>query len=385
MKKILLIHNKYRFFGGEDQSVENEIQLLNKYYDLRVIFESNYFTNIFNDLIAMIFGKNFNFEKKLNDHINDFSPDFIYVHNTWYKTSLSFLKTLQKKKIPVVIKLHNLRYYCTKTFSHNKHMNGESICKACGMEKSKKVFNKYFNDSYFKSFFVIKYGKKYINILKNFDNSILVLTDFHKKFLINEGVNENKIFIIPNYLSLNKAFPKKQKSDYFVYAGRISVEKGVDCLVSSFKNASLKNTSLKLIGEGPLLSKLKNDYKNDINIKFLGSLENKVVLKEINGSKGVITATRLYEGQPTLLCEASKLGKVSIFPKTGGIVDFFPENYNFAFSQFNYLELKEKIKILDKKSEDVNIGLENKKHIDKLLDEKAILESFKKVFVEKNE
>ena len=42
MKKILLIHNKYRFFGGEDQSVENEIKLLNKYYDLKVIFESNF-------------------------------------------------------------------------------------------------------------------------------------------------------------------------------------------------------------------------------------------------------------------------------------------------------------------------------------------------------
>ena len=380
MKKILLIHNKYRFFGGEDQSVENEIKLLNKYYDLKVIFESNYFTNIINDLIAIIFRKNFKFEKKLNDLIKDFSPDYIYVHNTWYKTSLNFLKTLQKKKIPVVIKLHNLRYYCTKTYSHKKHMNGENICRACGMEKSNKLFNKYFGDSYFKSFFVIYYGKKYLDILKNFDNKILVLTDFHKKLLIDEGVNDKKIFIIPNYLSINNVFEEKQKSDYFVYAGRISAEKGVDCLISSFKEASLENTSLKLIGEGPLLAKLKNEYKSDINIKFLGSLDNKVVLDEIYGSKGVITATKLYEGQPTLLCEASKLGKVSIFPTTGGINDFFPKNYNFTFSQFDYLELREKIKLLDKKSEEVNIGLENKKYIDKLLDEKSILESFKKVF-----
>ena len=56
-----------------------------------------------------------------------------------------------------------------------------------------------------------------------------------------------------------------------------------------------KFKSLKLIGEGPLLAKLKNEYKSDINIKFLGSLDNKVVLDEIYGSKGVITATKLYE------------------------------------------------------------------------------------------
>ena len=89
--------------------------------------------------------------------------------------------------------------------------------------------------------------KKYLNILKNFNNKILVLTDFHKKLLIDEGVNDKKIFIIPNYLSINNVFQEKQKSDYFVYAGRISAEKGVDSLISSFKEASLENTSLKLI------------------------------------------------------------------------------------------------------------------------------------------
>ena len=30
MKKILLIHNKYRDLGGEDIAVENEINLLKK-------------------------------------------------------------------------------------------------------------------------------------------------------------------------------------------------------------------------------------------------------------------------------------------------------------------------------------------------------------------
>ena len=41
MKKILLIHNRYRYQGGEDLAVENELQLLKKDY----IVEKLYFDN----------------------------------------------------------------------------------------------------------------------------------------------------------------------------------------------------------------------------------------------------------------------------------------------------------------------------------------------------
>ena len=32
MKKILIVHNKYQNIGGEDIAVENEIEILKKYY-----------------------------------------------------------------------------------------------------------------------------------------------------------------------------------------------------------------------------------------------------------------------------------------------------------------------------------------------------------------
>ena len=48
-------------------------------------------------------------------------------------------------------------------------------------------------------------------------------------------------------------------------------------------------------------------------------------MKMINESKAVVTATKLYEGQPTLLCEASVSSVPSIFPDYGGISEFFPK------------------------------------------------------------
>ena len=55
-------------------------------------------------------------------------------------------------------------------------------------KRSVGIFNKYFSDSFIKSFFVIIYGKRFFNILKNNKIKILVLTDFHARFLSNLGI-----------------------------------------------------------------------------------------------------------------------------------------------------------------------------------------------------
>ena len=37
-KKILIVHNKYRNIGGEDIAVQNEIEFLKTFNDVKVIF-----------------------------------------------------------------------------------------------------------------------------------------------------------------------------------------------------------------------------------------------------------------------------------------------------------------------------------------------------------
>ena len=91
---------------------------------------------------------------------------------------------------------------------------------------------------------------------------------------------------------------------------------------------------------------------------FQDFLPNKDVLEIISTSKAVITATKLYEGQPRLLCEASSLRTISIFPSYGGMEDFFPEDYIYKFEQFNYLDLVKKINLLA--NEDKRINSEEK-------------------------
>ena len=41
MKKILLVHNKYRETGGEDIAVENELNFLKKYHTVELLYFDN--------------------------------------------------------------------------------------------------------------------------------------------------------------------------------------------------------------------------------------------------------------------------------------------------------------------------------------------------------
>ena len=382
MEKILLIHTKYQNFGGEDQSIINEVELLKTKFNVKTLMNTNKITNIVNDLITIVFNRNFLFEKKLRKDLKEFNPDFIYVHNTWFKVSLGIFKILNEQNKPVVIKLHNFRYHCTENYLHKNHLGNKKICEACGIQKnSKKIFNKYFENSYIKSFFAIKYGKKYLNILKNSKVKIVLLTDFHKQFLIKKGINQNRITVIPNFISIKDTKNNTASNNYLVYAGRVSKEKGLFELLETFNKLEMNEVSLKIIGDGPLLSSLKKKYLNNSKFVFLGNTKNDEVLSIMSRSIGVVTATKLYEGQPTLLCEASSLGIPSIFPKTGGINEFFPKNYIYSYNQFDYKDLAEQLEKMINDTELKKIGIENQKFISNMLDKEEIVKMFKKVFI----
>ena len=78
-------------------------------------------------------------------------------------------------------------------------------------------------------------------------------------------------------------------------------------MLEAWKEADIKDYNLLIIGDGELQKQLKNRYTAS-NVKFLGFLPNEKVLEHISKCIAVVTATKLYEGHPRLLSEASALG-----------------------------------------------------------------------------
>ena len=194
------------------------------------------------------------------------------------------------------------------------------------------------------------------------------------------GIPQNKITVINNPLNLSiKKIKTKENS--IVYAGRLSKEKGLIELLEAWKEADIKDYNLLIIGDGELRNQLKNRYTAS-NVKFLGFLPNEKVLEHISKCIAVVTATKLYEGHPRLLSEASALEALSIYPSFGGMDEFFPENYEFSFEQYNYNDLKNKFILLTDKEVRKNSLNKVTVHTQKLFNENKIRNKFIKVFEE---
>lgn len=383
MEKVLIVHTKYQQIGGEDIAVLNEYNFLKNKFIVEIIYFDNSKFNIFTLLKIFLFNVNQRSLNELKLKIKEFDPDFIYIHNLWFNGSVGLLKYLVKSDINFALKLHNFRNTCTKNILTKNHIGFNTFCMGCGNEyKKSTILNKYFKDSWFKSILVMRYGKSFFKILKSHSFPIFVLTDFYKSYLMSLGFNENRITVLRNYIKPQnfKANTSPKTEKYIVYAGLISKEKGIEELIAAFKKSKLisEGYKLKIIGNGPIFKNVKQQYQSS-EVEFLGQLSNEITLDIISKSKAVVTATKLYEGQPTLLCEATNLKVLSIFPNNGGIAEFFPPQTKFKFTSNDYEALKNKFDLLLDDQVVKEEIMNNYEFLEKLIDENYIFNQFSKV------
>lgn len=348
MKKVLVINTKYQKYGGEDSNIVEEIKFLNKFYKVDYLNFDNSEKLKISDIIAFFSLSNFETNKVLKLKLKSFKPDIVYIHNTWFKANLGIFNILKKQDVEIILKIHNFRFACTDTFSAAVHFNNNNMCYRCGKRKSKlNFFNKYFKNSYIKSLFVNIYGKKYIKIMRQNSLKIVVLNNFYRTYLLKKQIDKDKVFINYNPFEISDNYNYSAESDYVVYAGSLVEQKGVPELLESWKKSKV-NLKLMIIGSGELEKELMKKYSSQ-KIEFLGFLENNKVIEVVKNSRAVVTATKMFEGQPRLISEASSFGIPSIYPSFGGLDEYFPEDYKFSFEQFNYSDLIEKIELLENK------------------------------------
>ena len=381
LQKILVINTKYRVFGGEDANIVDELNFLENYYHVDYLEYDNADKITISDLIGFIFQNNFSSNSKLKKKLRSFKPDIVYVHNTWFKAGLGIFQVLRKENIKTVHKIHNYRFDCSRFLLSKNHLRNYTQCPACGIKKKNLgIYNKYFSESILKSLFINFYSKNYFKILKTYRIQILVLSKFQKNYLETLGVADNKISIYSNPIAIShKEFSHyNPESSSVIFAGRLVETKGIEEILKIWNSIDTKNLTLEIIGSVDETSNLFKNY-NSKKIKFIGELNNNEVKRKIKTSRAVIMASKLYEGQPRVLLEASSYGVPSIYPSFGGMNDFFPNNYKLSFKQFNYKDLKNKILMLHDSKLLLDESKAIKKHLIENYDEEILSYRFKNI------
>ena len=73
------------------------------------------------------------------------------------------------------------------------------------------------------------------------------------------------------------------------------------------------------------------------------------------------------------------MGIPSIFPRTGGVSEYFPKDYKLSFNQFDYGDLKKKLELIKKQEFILETGKENFDFISSYLNKQKLLDQFQRV------
>ena len=145
------------------------------------------------------------------------------------------------------------------------------------------------------------------------------------------------------------------KTDYYLYFGRITNEKGVLELVNIFKELKL---NLIIIGSGDQEDKVKNRIAGIENISFLGSKREKELFSYVANAKFVIQPSKWYENCPMTVIESFTYDTPVIASNHSGFKDLIQHKKTGFLLNFTDLK-KAKKSIIEIDKEDVDLLKEN--------------------------
>lgn len=261
--------------------------------------------------IKGIFQAFYSFEakRKINKLLNDFQPDIVHIHNIYHQLSPAILFAIKKRKIPVVMTVHD---YKLINPNYNLFHNGEFYNRCKNGKYYQCLADKCVKNSYLKSFIAMLEIYWHNKILKTYQKNIdlyIVPSLFARNILSDGGVDGRKIEILPHFISKNNKthttllYSNVSGVRYGFYFGRISKEKGIDKLINIFENLG----DIKLYLAGSVEDGLRID--NLKNVKYLGFLGQEKLKEHIENSEFVISGSRLPETFGLIVLEAIANGK----------------------------------------------------------------------------
>ncbi|MYN17672.1 glycosyltransferase [Rugamonas sp. FT107W] len=264
----------------------------------------------------------FEAQKKLKRLLQDFRPGVAHLHCIYHHLSPSILPTLAAAGVPTVMTAHDLKIACPAY----KMLNDGGICERC---KDGSVLNvvkhRCVRGSLGASSIVAVESllHRRLNTYQKHLDKVVVPSRFFMEKFIEWGWPRDKFVYIPNYVDASRFEPDYAAGDYFLFFGRLAVEKGGATLLRAAHAAGVK---LKMVGTGPeqeALLALQAQLQGDV--EFLGYKTGAELHALIRGARAVVLPSEWYENAPMSVLESYAFGKPVIGAAIGGIPEMIDQ------------------------------------------------------------
>ena len=345
--KILLVHNFYRAAGGEEHYVKSLSKLLTQKGHQVLIYSKNNKTIPEGFIPRIGVSLSMFWNKKVYDELSElvvsFRPDIAHFNNIYPLITPTAYHVFKKNKIPIVQTIHNFRYLFPKSLLVRRGQ----LCPLC-LDK-RLIYPAFIHACYDEPiFYTASFSLSHLfhKLIGSFNlvDAFVFPSVFAKRYYVkNAGVNPGKTMFIPNYIEDNK-IPSSKRNNYFLFAGRLSREKGILELLGHFSSSPILN--LVVIGDGPLKGEVQA-FSCFKNIKILGNLPRRRVLSYMAGALATIIPSKCFEVLPTVLIESFSVGTSVVAPRLGVFKELVREGETgFLYPPNNDEELKKLLFII---------------------------------------
>jgi len=330
--KVLLVHNRYQQRGGEDAVVDAEARLLGGRGVEVERFDAD--NDAIQGALAKIrtsmhqFSGSTAIRHRLANALERFRPDVVHVHN-WFPTiSASVFRQSKAAGIPVVHTIHNYRLLCVGATL----FRDGGVCEDCigSAFRIPGIVHKCYRGSATGSA-VATMGMLAHWAMGTWRHSVdrfIALTEFSRQKLVEGGIAAGKISVKPNFIEPDPG-PGPGNGGYFLYAGRLTEEKGVRVLLDCWRNAP-GLPPLWIVGDGPLREEVQQAAATASDVRWLGMKTSDEVLSLMKDAKATLCPSLWYEGMPRVVIESLAVGTPVIASQIGGYAEMIVDGESGA-------------------------------------------------------
>jgi glycosyltransferase involved in cell wall biosynthesis len=289
-----------RFFGAPEIPEASETSLLGKALRFRRM--------IANPAVRTAFAR----------ALDEFRPDVVHFHNIYGRLTPVVAELTRDRRIPSLLTAHDYKLICPSYL----RLDDGKPCSACSYGHYGPAFTHRCHKG--SRLYSMLYGlESFLNVRAGrYDGlfAILCPSEFMLRSLAAKGIARHRLRLLRNCLAPSStAPPAATPGDYILYAGRVSPEKGIACLLRAVEGL---DASLVIAGDGPDSAPLKRWVEArglSARVRFAGHCTGDELRRVMAGALFAVVPSECLENAPMTILEVFALGKPVVGSDVGGI------------------------------------------------------------------